>query len=132
MSTERKGLISTLDALTREILWVRERGRCYVCGMEANDTAHILTRNILSLRWDTHPEGNVHLLCRGCHSEDHAGSGKYIGEFVDIKGSDAYQALVEGKRFSGTISDESLRVLAVKMVDELASVKRADRTSVSK
>ena len=73
MDEERKALYAELDGLTRRTLWFVEAGRCYCCGVPATDTAHLFSRRILGIRWETGPWGNVHLLCRECHDLDHKG-----------------------------------------------------------
>jgi len=84
------------DHLTKVVLSREEARRCYVCGRMATDVAHIVTRTAVVTRWDVHPEGNCHLLCRECHDDDHANpkASKYKAAFVRENGQDALDLLV--------------------------------------
>lgn len=61
----------TLQEHQRAILYVKQNGRCWICGNPAHDVAHLFTRARLRTRYDTRDDGNCHLLCRPCHLADH-------------------------------------------------------------
>ena len=82
-----------LYKLVKQILWIKEGGRCVICGAPASDAAHIYVRNRLATAYDTAEDGNVHLLCRNCHSSDHAGSGEYRRWYEQRWGSECSDAL---------------------------------------
>lgn len=82
-----------LDDLCRRIVIDREGGRCYVCGLMGSDLAHIFGRTKLATRFDTHTEGNCHILCRQCHSESHNDSPIYEEMYVRKNGEEALDAL---------------------------------------
>jgi hypothetical protein len=87
--------IRKLHALAKKILVITESGRCYCCGGPASDLAHMRGTNHLPTSFDTEKDGNCHLLCRICHTEDHAGNlyPSYEERFVDRNGEDALDEL---------------------------------------
>ena len=87
--------IRKLLGIVKRILVVTESGRCYCCGKQAHDVAHIFGVSNLATAFDTHREGNCHLLCRECHSEDHKGNldPSYKDVFIGRNGKSAYFSL---------------------------------------
>ena len=116
---ERKDMIAELDLLTRQILFIKEGGRCYIpgCTRPASDCAHLIGRAALAVRWDTEPDGNCHMLCRECHSKDHAGqlSPSYVESFIEISGQDAWERLTERARAGSRIATPVLEVMLQEM-----------------
>lgn len=60
----RRASVKELDALCREVVFLRDGGLCRKCGKEATDWCHVHTRGVHSLRWDL---DNSFAGCRGCH-----------------------------------------------------------------
>lgn len=73
MRNHRLGKISRLQLRCDEAIssLVRNKGLCEKCGTRDGnfDTAHIIGRKNLTLRWDIF---NLLCLCRKCHQEAHA------------------------------------------------------------
>ena len=90
---KKSEVIKTLDRLTTKILFVKERGRCWHCGVQATDTAHIFRRDFLTTRWETEADGNVHLLCRVCHLQAHQHPEAYERWYVARYSDKAFTAL---------------------------------------
>jgi len=82
-----------LDKLVKKIVARKENYRCYVCGTEGHDLAHLFVRNKLATRWDTDSDGNCHILCRECHTRDHNGEEIYAEAYIEKNGLEAYGAL---------------------------------------
>jgi 5-methylcytosine-specific restriction endonuclease McrA len=53
-----------LDALCREIVFLRDNGNCRRCGNPARDWSHVYTRAKHGVRWDL---DNSFAACRSCH-----------------------------------------------------------------
>jgi hypothetical protein len=60
----RRASVKELDALCREVVFLRDGNKCRKCGKEATDWCHVHTRGVHSLRWDL---DNSFAGCRGCH-----------------------------------------------------------------
>ena len=86
-------LITSLHSKVKRVLAETEMGRCVICRKPASDAAHIFVRNKLATAFDTEEDGNVHLLCRSCHGDDHAGSGVYRDWYRRVHGEQAFEAL---------------------------------------
>ncbi len=84
--------VKRIDELHRMVLRRREKA-CYVCGGEPHDVAHLFVRSKLATRFDVAPDGNCHMLCRGCHMRDHNGDSLYKDRYVKFNGHHAYDAL---------------------------------------
>lgn len=93
----RRELIAALDRAHGQALWLRERGRCFVCGLPGGDAAHLIGRRHLATRWDLHEAGNVHFLCRSCHAADHHGRllPSYRESFIERNNQEAYNHLMQ-------------------------------------
>lgn len=65
---QRRRLIAKLDALCRECVMLMARGECAVCGNQATDPHHIITRKVLKYRWNLY---NILAVCRICHTKLH-------------------------------------------------------------
>ena len=64
-SRVRRTRMLTLDRMAKDLAMHRADGRCEKCGTnERLQCHHIITRRILSLRWE--PD-NLLILCAGCH-----------------------------------------------------------------
>jgi hypothetical protein len=81
--------IHRLDCLLRKAV-LNDEQRCYVCGREGHDVAHLFVRNKLRTRWDRR---NCHLLCRACHALSHQCEDVYTEAFIRREGQEAYDAL---------------------------------------
>lgn len=88
-----------LHRTVRNIMWIKEGGRCVICGAPAIDSAHMFVRNRLNTAFDTQVDGNVHLLCRDCHDSDHRGSGVYRDWYVSTWGQVALDMLTRRANF---------------------------------
>ncbi len=86
-------LIADLHSKVKRVLWETEMGRCVICRRPASDAAHIFVRDKLATSFDTEEDGNVHLLCRACHSADHGGDGRYKRWYTERYGVEALEAL---------------------------------------
>jgi hypothetical protein len=78
-----------LDDLLRKAV-LKNESRCYVCGRDGTDVAHLFVRNKLATRWDRR---NCHLLCRACHALSHQCEDVYTKAFIRREGQEAYDAL---------------------------------------
>ena len=78
-----------LDSLLRKVVHNNE-SKCYVCGRNGTDVAHLFVRNKLATRWDTR---NCHLLCRRCHALSHQSEDVYAETFICKEGEEEYDAL---------------------------------------
>lgn len=78
--------------------------QCERCGAPSTDCAHIITRKVWGLRWDTL---NVKAMCRACHAWGH----KYPAAF---------------ERWVGEERMRVLRGLAQKLVTRRDAVARAE------
>jgi hypothetical protein len=103
----REVAIREADRAQRAVLWLLEAGRCYCCAGEASDVAHLISRRYLRLRWDTAKDGNCHLLCRICHTEDHAGNlqPSYMDVFVKRMGEGAMDELIVRQQVISPLKD---------------------------
>jgi hypothetical protein len=70
--TLRAALIRDAHRLIRDIVF-SHYGACQRCGKRADDPAHGVNRNRLSVAWDAR---NVFALCRACHNWFHDGRSK--------------------------------------------------------
>jgi len=86
-------LIADLHSKVKRVLWDTEMGRCVICRKPASDAAHIFVRNKLATAFDTEEDGNVHLLCRNCHADDHSGDGRYRRWYTERFGIESLEAL---------------------------------------
>jgi hypothetical protein len=78
-----------LDRLLRKAV-LNDEQRCYVCGRQGHDIAHLFVRNKLRTRWDRR---NCHLLCRECHTLSHQCEDVYTKAFIRREGQGEYDAL---------------------------------------
>jgi hypothetical protein len=60
----RKILVGQLDALCREVVFLRDKATCRHCGKPARDWSHVYTRAKYGVRWDL---DNSFAACRACH-----------------------------------------------------------------
>ena len=60
----RRTTVKELDALAREVVFLRDRDTCRRCGKPAVDWSHVYTRGIHAVRWDL--DGS-YASCKGCH-----------------------------------------------------------------
>lgn len=72
-SQSKASIKRKLDALAREVVFVRDHTKCRRCGKSPPSIqlqwAHIYSRRYLSVRWDPR---NALSLCAGCHFWIHA------------------------------------------------------------
>ena len=63
---EERATVKELDALCREVVFLRDKGRCRKCGKSTGllDWAHVYSRRFKITRW---APLNSMVLCRGCH-----------------------------------------------------------------
>jgi len=66
----RRATTRELDALCREVVFIRDGGKCRKCGRSDGlmDWAHVYSRRYRVTRW--HPLNSM-VLCRGCHMRWH-------------------------------------------------------------
>lgn len=64
-TANRKTLRNKADKLWSQLIRLRNKGKCEVCGKEGNNPHHCVGRRNLTLRHD--PRNGV-LLCSGCHT----------------------------------------------------------------
>ena len=89
--TSRMQYTRQLDKLVKIAVMERCQGRCFICGRQACDPAHLLEKSVFpSLRFDM---DNIQGLCRTCHSSDHTGTGIYLKAWIRRFGQEAYDAL---------------------------------------
>lgn len=105
-----------LHRMVRKILWVKEGGRCVICGAPAIDAAHIFVRNRLNTAFDTQVDGNVHLLCRVCHNDDHRGNNVYRRWYIERFGAGRLEMLTQ----RANKMPEFPRIFKERRADELA------------
>lgn len=60
----RRASVKELDALCREVVFLRDGGKCRRCGKPAVDWSHVYSRRYKWLRWDL---DNSSASCKGCH-----------------------------------------------------------------
>jgi 5-methylcytosine-specific restriction endonuclease McrA len=60
----RRATVKQLDALCREVVFLRDEGKCRKCGKTATDWCHVHTRGTHATRWEL---DNSWAGCRGCH-----------------------------------------------------------------
>jgi hypothetical protein len=60
----RRASVRELDALCREVVFLRDEGKCRKCGKTATDWCHVHTRGTHATRWEL---DNSWAGCRGCH-----------------------------------------------------------------
>ena len=114
---ERKRLIEALDKLWSMI--IRKAGKCLYCGKTENLQAHhIITRSIMSLRWEL---ANGVCLCPGCHTLSSKFSAhKTPIEFIQWFGMERYNALKflnNTKKFKASV--DTLKLLKIYLESEL-------------
>ncbi len=56
--------VRELDALCKEVVTLRDKGKCQRCGGPGTDWSHVHTRRLHSMRWRL---DNSLLLCADCH-----------------------------------------------------------------
>lgn len=112
---KRRQIVRELDNISRKILFVLEHGKCYIgnCQRPATDRAHLITCGRMHTRWDTDPSGNCHLLCRECHSADHAGTLRpsYVELFIDRQGEAAFERLQLRSNDNTKITEEEMEFI---------------------
>jgi hypothetical protein len=66
----RRASVRELDALCREVVFLRDGGKCRKCGKSSGlmDWAHVYSRRFRVTRWEPL---NSMVLCRGCHMRWH-------------------------------------------------------------
>lgn len=120
-----------LHKLVREILWIKEGGRCVICGRPASDAAHIYVRNRLATTYDTAEDGNVHLLCRDCHNSDHSGSGAYRRWYEQRWGSERSDRLTRRANVMVMYPKMFIERRAFELKEELDSLSTGTGTQFS-
>jgi len=99
-----------LDDLCREIIFMRDKNTCQVCGKKTDklDWMHFLTRGNFAVRWDL---DNSCVGCAGCHTMSNKSAHKDPLSFADFV----------KKRLGETKYNElRLRATAVKGIDRWA------------
>lgn len=121
----RAELMNAADSLVRELLFIREHGRCYCCGRPADDVAHLFGRRYLRLRWDYAGDGNCHLLCRTCHTEDHNATldPSYMDTFIERVGGPAADELIIRKQDVSPVKDYEIE----EVIERLKRILEEDR-----
>lgn len=92
----RKALVKELDRV--HSLFIRKVGGniCVVCGKKENPTCgHLLTRTSYSTRWDTAPDGNCHVQCKGCNYNHESRPQKFTMWYINRFGYDKYVLLCQ-------------------------------------
>jgi hypothetical protein len=69
LKSKRRPEVAELDRLCREVVMLRDKGRCAWCGKTDNlQWCHVHTRRLYSMRWNL---DNVLALDAGCHLRWH-------------------------------------------------------------
>ncbi len=87
----RRATVKELDALCREVVFLRDGGKCRRCGKEAVDWSHVYSRRYKWLRWDL---DNSSASCKGCHLAWHHRPLEGAAWWAKELGPKRYQALV--------------------------------------
>lgn len=126
-----KGLMTKLDKLVREIVFLRD-GRCVTCplwkeikpahqGSYVMQPGHYITRGAKSVRWDLR---NVYQTCRTCnylHEIRPSVLADYVISVLDVAG---HEDLVrEGNRPMPSIKKWQLEEIQENLLKELAKYK---------
>lgn len=115
---QRPQLKKWLDRATKVVLWRRDP-LCFICRDRAVDPAHFISRRFSRLRWDTHQAGNVHLLCRKCHDEHHAGSTAYADKLIEVCGQDALDELYRRRDDTRTMRITEMKDVETRLIREM-------------
>jgi len=127
---ERKELEWCLDTMQRRVLRARENMRCFICGVQADHVAHIYGRRYLHTRWDTHEQGNCHMLCAACHEQSHrVNTDRYKAAYLRRHGCDALLKVRERSREVECLLKVELLDWLDNMLDEYAEVLQLKRGS---
>jgi 5-methylcytosine-specific restriction endonuclease McrA len=103
----RNVLIKELDALARERTFERDGYKCIRCGSTSHlQWCHVITRGILSLRWDM---DNSFCGCAGCHLFWHKHPLEAVGWFED-KFPERAKHLLEVRRMKITVDLKELLI----------------------
>jgi hypothetical protein len=109
----RRAVERGLDRLTSQI--VRETGTlCVLCGEfkpALLTCGHVFKRGHRAVRWDTHEDGNCHVLCRSCNARDNEEHGIYVGWYIERFGAAAYALLASRAGSRRKMSDVELEEL---------------------
>lgn len=89
----RKKLVQTLDALTSQIVRLRD-GQCVLChSTERLQCGHLFGRRSHGARWDIERDGNCHTQCAGCNQRHNYDPWRYFNWYLDWHGRQAFDAL---------------------------------------
>ena len=87
----RRATVKELDALCREVVFLRDEGKCRRCGKPAVDWSHVYSRRYKWLRWDL---DNSSASCKGCHLLWHHRPLEGADWWRRYLGAETYQSLV--------------------------------------
>jgi len=113
----RSEIERALDEMQRRTLRSKENMICFCCGNAGDQVGHIYGRRHRHTRWDTHEQGNCHILCSDCHraDTDHKLDPSYKDIFEDRFG---HEALLE-IRTRSKLEDFQLNVELLRRLAEI-------------
>ena len=125
----RHEIEKALDAVVKKLTYMREGGKCYMDGLAdtpcqgpATDTSHLFGRDSRWTRWDTHDDGNVHLMCRHHHQQHHEARlvPSYADSFV-LRNSEDDLIWLRQRAYSGApIMNHQLEEMLANLLEEEA------------
>jgi hypothetical protein len=91
--TEYQVLVAQLDDLVSQIVHLRDKNTCVICGSTARPQAgHVFVRDRKRVRWDLR---NVHVQCASCNLRHRFDQAPYFYWFMQIYGKPAFDELYE-------------------------------------
>ena len=111
VSSKKKKLVRELDLITRDLVFLRDKGICQFCGKPApvGDRCHIVAKGTASWRrWDLL---NMIWGHRECHTKSHAGIAGFEIETKIAPELNEYLNKYRGGQPSSISLDEMVRLL---------------------
>jgi hypothetical protein len=110
--SEYKLLVEQLDSLVRDIVHIRDKDICVVCGSTARPQAgHVFVRDRKKVRWALH---NVHIQCARCNLLHRFDQAPYFHWFQEKYGMQRYNELYH------EAEDEPYYIWSIPSMQELA------------
>ena len=120
-SREKKKLVKELDLITRNLVFLRDKGICQFCGKPApvGDRCHIVAKGMgCSASWRRWDLLNMIWGHRDCHGSSHAGIAGFEVQTTVDQGINEYLTKYRGGKLSKISLDEMVCLLkALKILE---------------
>ena len=123
-TNERKKIEKRLDKFLREIVIVRDGGRCIICGAYGEGVilqcGHLITRNCKSVKYDFK---NVACSCRSCNFRHEYYPQYYFNWFIKKYGVKGLEELTIKSKQTKKFMISELEDLEIALIERLKIIK---------